>query len=108
MLWWQTRRGIWQGRTRLRGRNGQPPLPAEPPVGRSKGRTARKPALEGRLLCYLRPIATAARRFWRGLGQTRDPARAAITVLYSSIARVIGPTPPGTGVIAAAFSATAS
>ena len=33
---------------------------------------------------------------------------AARSVLTSSIARVIGPTPPGTGVIAPAFAATAS
>ena len=31
------------------------------------------------------------------------PIRAAVTVLWSSIARVIGPTPPGTGEIQAAF-----
>jgi hypothetical protein len=35
-------------------------------------------------------------------------ASAAFTVFVRSIATVIGPTPPGTGVIAAAFSATAS
>ena len=42
--------------------------------------------------------------------QAGTPAawRAARSVLASSIAMVIGPTPPGTGVIADAFSATAS
>ena len=40
-------------------------------------------------------------------GYSNRPS-AARTVLYSSIVTVIGPTPPGTGVIAAAFSATAS
>jgi hypothetical protein len=43
-------------------------------------------------------------RFYARFG----PPPAASTVLYSSIARVIGPTPPGTGVIADAFSATAA
>ena len=34
--------------------------------------------------------------------------RAALSVLLRSMAMVIGPTPPGTGVMAAAFSATDS
>ena len=37
-----------------------------------------------------------------------DESRAALTVFDINIAIVIGPTPPGTGVIAAVFGATSS
>ena len=69
-----------------RGRSRRAPVPVnDPRMGSGRGRSAR-----GRV------------------ASTLQPASAAVSVCSSSVAIVIGPTPPGTGVIQAARSAAAA
>jgi hypothetical protein len=88
---------------------------AAPLPGRclSAARRDATPELRHRFPAWAHPRSEAHRRLMVRLTVRLaywppDRRRAARSVFTSSIARVIGPTPPGTGVIAAAFSATAS
>lgn len=89
-------------------------LPAEPSIKKLASQRRRagkqlptgKPQLASGCTCG-RTITPAGTTTWpRFRYPTPACARAARRVLTSSIARVMGPTPPGTGVMAPAFSAT--
>ena len=74
---------------------------------RRRRSTCRSPARRsGRPGSAAHPDGSQRRQRVRRAGLPRR-RRAAVRVLASSIATVSGPTPPGTGVIAAAFGATA-
>lgn len=93
MLWWQ--QGGGSEKTGVDSGGGLADRPSlQKKVGSTKEHRGGA-GQEGQLFTFLR-------------GTYFGPPLAASTVLWSSIARVSGPTPPGTGVIAAAFSRTAS